>query len=141
MINKDANRLSVLRAIIADLTNRAKTNSAAKNPSSTLLLSVLSKHANSSRDAAAQFTAANRADLADKEISQANVLQEYIGGVETAGEEEMRTVVSELVKKKEGEGKVDMARIREAAMKVLEEERRKALDMKALMRVIKDAVG
>lgn len=47
-----------------------------------------------------------RSDLADKEEAQVKVLEEYAGGVETVGVEEVRGVVEGVVKGIEGDVKM-----------------------------------
>jgi len=55
-----------------------------------------------------EFSAANRSDLKDKEEAQITVLEEYAGGVETLGQEEITRVVGESIGKMRTEGhKVD----------------------------------
>lgn len=107
MIAKDTPRLSVLRALLADITNASKTTS----PVSTdlHLLALLRKRIAASRSAADEFKAANRPDLAEKEEAQIKVLEEYAGTVsEAAGgaisEADIRDAVSKVVEAVKGEG-------------------------------------
>ncbi|KAL9122759.1 MAG: hypothetical protein Q9187_000698 [Circinaria calcarea] len=95
MKSKDTNRLNVLRALLAETTNASKTS----NPIRTdiQLLSLLRKRAAASKSAAQEFSAANRADLRDSELSQVAVLEEYASGVETLGEEEIKEAVAKII--------------------------------------------
>ncbi|KAI9798746.1 MAG: hypothetical protein M1833_004576 [Piccolia ochrophora] len=99
---RDTNRLNILRALLADSTNAAKSS----KPVTTDLhvLALLKKRAAASRSASAEFGAANRGDLQETEDQQRGVLEEYMAGVETVGAEEVRRVVVEVVDglKKEG---------------------------------------
>ena len=84
---KDTTRLSVIRSLLADITNSSKTprpiNSDAK------LLVLLRKKIGAARRAANEFTGANRKDLAQIEHEQVAILEGYAGAVETMGEEEI----------------------------------------------------
>ena len=90
-------RLNVLRALLAEYTNAAKTSSPIKT--NIQLLALLRKRIAASRSAAVEFNAANRSDLKDKEEAQITVLEEYAGGVETIGEDEITRVVGEVIGK------------------------------------------
>lgn len=87
--------LNVLRALLAEITNASKTSNPIKTDIQ--LLSLLRKRAAASRSAAQEFSAANRADLSDSELSQVAVLEEYASGVETVGEEEIKKVVAKVI--------------------------------------------
>lgn len=68
------------------------------------MLALLRKSANASRAASEEFKAAGREDLVEKEEQQLKVLEEYAGGVETVGEDEIRNTVKELVNSMKTEG-------------------------------------
>ncbi|KAI4126783.1 MAG: hypothetical protein LQ347_004833 [Umbilicaria vellea] len=110
---KDINRLDVLRALLAEITNASKTSSPIKTDLQ--LLSLLRKRAAASRTAAREFSAANRTDLKDKEDAQVAVLEGYAGEVDTIGEEETTRVVGEVIgKMRNDEKKVDLGSVLEA---------------------------
>ncbi len=67
-------------------------------------MSILRKRAKAAENAAAEFKAAKREDLIEKETSQLDVLEEYIDGVETVGEVEIKKVVAEVIGKRRAEG-------------------------------------
>jgi uncharacterized protein YqeY len=92
----ECNRLDVLRGILAETTNQSKTSSKPLS-SDGQILSILRKRAKAAEDAAAGFKAAKRVDLTEKEMSQLGVLEEYINGVETVGEEEIRKIAAEVI--------------------------------------------
>lgn len=99
--------MNVLRALLAEYANAAKTSTPIKT--NIQLLSLLRKRVAAARAAATEFSAANRNDLKDKEEAQIAVLEEYAGGVKTVGEEEIKTVVGETIAKMRTEGlKLDM---------------------------------
>lgn len=97
MQNKDKNKLNVLRALLSQTLNASKT--ATPIATDVQMLALIRKNAAASKQAAAEFVTAGRQDLADKEEEQVRVMDEYIGSVETVGEEEIRRVVGETVEK------------------------------------------
>lgn len=99
---KDTARLSVLRSLLAEITNAAKT---AKPISTDLqLLSLLRKRATAAKTAGDEFQAAGRQDLVEKEQEQAQIIKEYAGGVETLGDGDIRDAVVMMVETVEAEG-------------------------------------
>jgi len=102
MQNKDANKLAVLRALLSQTLNASKTSSPIVTDMQ--MLALVRKNTAASRVAAAEFVAAGRPDLAEKEENQIRVMEEYSGGVETVGEEEVRRIVEETVKGMRAEG-------------------------------------
>ncbi|KAL9092019.1 MAG: hypothetical protein Q9159_001017 [Coniocarpon cinnabarinum] len=95
MQEKDKNRLNVLRGLIADVTTAAKTS----NPINTDMhvLSLLRKRTAAGREAAAEFAKGGRPDLKQNEDAQVSVLEEYAGGVETIGDDEIMTRIGDIV--------------------------------------------
>jgi uncharacterized protein YqeY len=95
MQNKDSDRLSVLRSLLSQTLNASKT---AKPISTDIqMAALLRKSADASRVAQAEFNGAGRADLAEKEENQRRVMEEYLGGVEVVGEEEITSAVQSVV--------------------------------------------
>ena len=92
---KDTNRLNVLRALLADVTNAAKTPSPITTDMQ--LLALLRKRSASAKAAGDEFKAAGRQDLTDREEGQARILEEYAGGVQTMSIERVRQAVQEVV--------------------------------------------
>lgn len=95
MQQKDKPRLNVLRSLLADVTNAAKTSSPIQ--SDMQLLSLLRKRAAAAQTAKAEFAGAGRQDLVEQEEQQAAVLDEYAGGVQTMGLDHIRDVVQKVV--------------------------------------------
>ena len=107
---KDANRLNVLKSLLAEVTNAAKTSSPIK--SDIQLLSLLRKRAAASKAAASEFQGAGRVDLREKEDAQINVLEEYASGVEVVGADEIKRVVASCIQRLKSEGtKLDMGSV------------------------------
>lgn len=92
---KDTNRLNVLRTLLAEVSNSAKTSNPIK--SDLQLLSILRKRAAAAKSAGDEAKAAGREDLMEKEQQQAAVMDEYAGSVETMGEDEIREAVKVVV--------------------------------------------
>lgn len=92
---KDTNRLNVLRALLAEITNAAKT----PNPITTdmQLLSLIRKRSAAAKDAGKEFAAAGRPDLVEREQAQVKVLEEYAGNVETMSEADVKAAVVKVV--------------------------------------------
>ena len=90
---KDANRLAVLRAVLAATLNASKTDKPIKTD--VQLVSLLQKSARKSQEAAAEARGAGREDLAEKEEAQQRILEEYAAGsgVREVGEAELRQLV------------------------------------------------
>ena len=108
MKDKDTNRLNVLRGLLAEVTNAAKTNSPVKTDMQ--LLSMLKKRAAIAKQASSEFKSAGREDLVQKEEDQFKVLEEYAGDVETMSADDIRDVVFEAVEeaKSQQTGKLNM---------------------------------
>ncbi|KAI1142205.1 GatB/YqeY domain-containing protein [Hypoxylon sp. FL0543] len=94
---KDAPRLTAIRSILTATLNASKT--AAPITTDAQLVALLKKTQRASLDASAEFAAANRQDLVDKEQAQVAVLEEYIAqsGVEDVSEDQLRTIVAGVV--------------------------------------------
>lgn len=99
--------MNVLRALISETNNAAKTSSPIQTDLQ--LLSLIRKRAAAANDAAKQFAEADRPDLKEKEDAQVTILEEYAGQVETMSLEDIKAIVSqELSKLKEAGKKVEV---------------------------------
>jgi uncharacterized protein YqeY len=92
---RDTQRLNVLRAILAEVTNSNKTTSPINNDMA--LLSLLKKRIGSSKSAVEDFYKANRKDLVDKEMEQVDILQEYASDVKVVDVNEVRSSVKNVI--------------------------------------------
>lgn len=90
---KDANRLAVLRSVLAATLNASKTDKPIRTDAQ--LVSLLQKTAGKSQEAAQEARAAGREDLAEKEEAQQRILEEYAAGsgVREVGDAEIRQLV------------------------------------------------
>ncbi|KAJ5080893.1 hypothetical protein N7456_013603 [Penicillium angulare] len=110
---KDTARLNVLRALISETNNAAKTSSPIQTDIQ--LLSLIRKRAAAAADAAQQFAAAERADLKAKEDEQVTILEEYAGQVKTLSAEEVEAIVTQQIATiKEAGGKLDFGQVLKA---------------------------
>lgn len=95
-------RLNVLRGVLAEVTNASKTNNPLKTDIQ--LLGLLRKRAQASREIAADAQKGNRADIVERENAQVAVIEEYAAGVETMGEDDVKSVLQETIGKIKTEG-------------------------------------
>ncbi len=96
-------RLDVLRGLIAEVTNAAKTSKPVTTDSQ--MLSIIRKRVKSSESAATDFQAAKRDDLNAREVAQIAVLDEYIQDSNYMREEEVTTAIQEIVDRMKMENK------------------------------------
>ncbi|TQN71956.1 Altered inheritance of mitochondria protein 41 [Colletotrichum shisoi] len=108
---KDAARLSVLRSVLSATNNAAKTSSPIATDAQ--LVALLRKTQRATQDAAAQFRAAGRDDLADKEDLQAKVMAEYIAtsGVVAVTEADVRVLIGKAVEDVAAAGKSGLGEV------------------------------
>jgi uncharacterized protein YqeY len=92
---KDTARLSVIRALLAEVTNAAKTPRAIETD--VQVLSLIRKRIAAAKEAGESFKAAGREDLSQQEDAQATVLQEYASNVDTVSEAEMKEAVEQAI--------------------------------------------
>ncbi|PQE23232.1 hypothetical protein CJF31_00006952 [Rutstroemia sp. NJR-2017a BVV2] len=102
MQNKDSNRLSVLRSLLSQTLNASKTSSPINTDMQ--MLALIRKSANASRTAGEEFRGQGREDLAEKEEMQVKIMEEYASGVETVGEEEIKSTIKTVVDSMKAEG-------------------------------------
>ena len=69
------------------------------------LLPLLRKRATVSRTAALEFKSANRQDLADKEVSQCAIFEEYASKIDVLGEKEMEEAIASAMAHRDGQGR------------------------------------
>lgn len=110
MQNKDSTRLAVLRSLLSQTLNASKTSKPINTDMQ--MLALIRKSVNASRAAQEEFKGAGRMDLAEKEANQVKIMEEYAGGVEVVGEEEIRGTVKSVVDAMKSEGvKVQMGEV------------------------------
>ncbi|KAI8961676.1 GatB/YqeY domain-containing protein [Daldinia sp. FL1419] len=91
---KDAPRLTAIRSVLSAVLNASKT--ATPITTDAQVVALLRRTQRASDDAAAEFQAAGRQDLVDKERAQSSILGEYVAasGLRDLSEPELRTVVA-----------------------------------------------
>ncbi|KAI0387583.1 GatB/YqeY domain-containing protein [Hypomontagnella monticulosa] len=94
---KDAARLTAIRSVLSATLNASKT--AAPIETDVQLVALIRRTQRASEDASAEFLAAGRQDLVDKEQAQVAVLEEYIAGsgIAPVTADELRAAVTEAL--------------------------------------------
>ena len=138
---KDAPRLAVLRSIITASLNASKT----ANPIRTdvQLVTLLRKSQRSCLDAAEEFKAAGREDLAGKEEEQARIAEEYVvgSGVQVLGEAELKAMVEKAVEAAKAAGVTSKAMIGDVMKRLAADLEGKEVDRKELANMVKQMAG
>ncbi|KAK4134418.1 hypothetical protein BT67DRAFT_318430 [Trichocladium antarcticum] len=90
---KDANRLAVLRSMIAATLNASKTDKPIQTDAQ--LVNLLHKTKRQSQEVVEEARAAGREDIIEKEEAQQRIMDEYAGssGVKEIGEAELRQII------------------------------------------------
>ena len=93
-LRPDLNRLDVLRGLLSDVTNAAKTT----NPVTTdaQMLKIIQRRVKSSEAAVEEFQSAKRDDLKDREVAQIAVLEAYIDR-NVMGENEITRAIQDVI--------------------------------------------
>ncbi len=112
MLEKEADRLSTLRLISAaikdrDIALRGEGNHDGVNDSD--ILAILAKMVKQRHDSVAQYDAANRKDLADRERFEIKVIEEYLP--KQLSEDEVKTAVQKAITAVGAESIRDMGRV------------------------------
>lgn len=127
---KEAERLSALRMMKTALTLReTELPGAVDDTEAARVLNTLLKQR---RDAAEQYRAAGRADLATKEENEAQLIQTYLPA--SASEEELARAVAETISELGATSMKDMGAVMKAVRPRLEG---KTVDGKALSEMVK----
>lgn len=115
----DKSRLNAIRSIRAALLEKEVSirvgGKATLNEEQEL--EVLMSLAKKRRDAIEQFTAGNRPDLADNEASELSVIEEFLPA--PVSDEEVETVIREIVTRTGASSMKDMGKVMGEAMKAL----------------------
>ncbi len=90
-------RLDVLRGLIAETTNAAKTSTPVTTDSH--MLSIIRKKIKSSQGAITEFETAGRSDLKDKESAQIIVLEDYVQSSNVMSEMDMTQAIQDSIGK------------------------------------------
>ncbi len=117
MKNRDAERLGVLRMVLAAFKNK-EIEKRAKNPDAALSdeeqASVLKSEVKKRRDSIAEFQKAGRTDLAEKEATELTMLEPYLPA--EISDKEIETLILPLVT---GASADDFGRVMKSAMQAI----------------------
>ena len=116
MLAKDSVRLSSLRAIKSAFLV-AKTEKGAGELDDASKQKIIQKQVKQRKDAAAIYLEQNRQDLADDELAQVSILQEFLP--EQLSEDEIRETVSAVVSQMGATSMADMGKVMGLASKEL----------------------
>ncbi len=105
---KDQTRLAALRAVKSELL-LAKTSGSDAELSGDDEIKLLQKLVKQRKDSARIFQEQGREDLAEPELAQAEVLSEFLP--EQMGEDEIRTIVQQVIKETEASSMKDMGKV------------------------------
>ena len=94
-LRPSGSRLDVLRGLIADVTNAAKTSKPVASDGQ--MLNIIRKRIKNSEAAVEEFQNANRDDLKVREVAQIAVLESYIGESASLGEDEITRVIQDVI--------------------------------------------
>ncbi|MCF2875335.1 MULTISPECIES: GatB/YqeY domain-containing protein [unclassified Tenacibaculum] len=108
MKSKDTVALTALRALKSAFM-LAKTESGAGELSEAEELKIIQKQVKQRKDSADVFSEQGREDLAEPELAEAAVLEQFLP--EALSEEEIEKVVKETIKKVGAEGMKDMGKV------------------------------
>lgn len=102
------------------------------------IFAMLRSRAKLSKSAAADFSAAKRDDLKEKEEAQIAVLQEYIESVKMITEDDILTLATATVKRLELEGKgIYMGSVIKSVLEALDG---KPVEMASVSRIVREVV-
>ena len=94
-LRPEGNRLDVLRGLISDVTNAAKTSKPVTTDAQ--MLRIIQKRVKSSEAAVEQFQSAKRNDLKEREVAQIAVLEAYIGDSDSMGEDDITKAIQDVI--------------------------------------------
>lgn len=102
MREKDAPRLTVVRTILAAITNAAKTDKPIQTDLG--LVQLMKKARRGNEEAMEEARKANREDLVNKESIQLQILDDYMAGsgIKFVQEDELKEIVEKVIAEKEG---------------------------------------
>lgn len=114
---KDAVRLSALRNIKKYIIEAKTAGAGIDELADADVVKIISKLAKQGSDSAAIYTRQNRPDLADEELAQVRVMQEFLPQPLTA--EELTAAVKEIIAEVGAESMKDMGKVMGVASKRL----------------------
>ena len=112
---KDRLRLGAVRLLSAAILEREKSGGGDVTEND--LIAIVQKQAKQRRDSIEQFRSAGRDDLADIEVAELAIIEQYLPA--QLSDEEIRTTVEQIVEQTGASGMQDMGRVMGQAMQAL----------------------
>lgn len=109
MKEKNQEALAALRAIKSEILLAQTASGSKEDLSSEEEIRILSKLVKQRKDSAAIFSQQNRADLADPELAQAEIISQFLPA--QLSEEEIEKVVLDVIAKTGADGMKDMGKV------------------------------
>ena len=117
MLAKDKVRLEALRGVKKEFLEAKTAKGASDEPSDEVATTILQKMVKQRKDSAEIYTTQGRADLAEDEIAQLRVIQEFLPAQLSA--EELESVIKSIISETGAESMKDMGKVMGAATKQL----------------------
>ena len=114
---KDQVRLDALRAIKKEFIEAKTAKGAGGELNDDTAMKILVKMVKQRKEAAEMFRAANRPELAEDEMAQCAVIERYLPAM--MSEEELKTVLAEIIAQVGATGPQDMGKVMGVATKQL----------------------
>jgi uncharacterized protein YqeY len=112
---KDQDRMRTLRAIKSAILLAATEKGAAEELSAEKEMQLLAKQAKQRKDSAAVFQEQNREDLAEKELAELAIIEEFLP--KQLSDQEVETIIARLITNTGANGMKDMGKVMGAATK------------------------
>jgi hypothetical protein len=135
MLARDAVRRDTLRNVKKEFIEAKTAGGANGELSDADALKIIAKMVKKGKDAAEIFVGQNRQDLADEELAQVRVLEEYLPKALSA--EELKAAVQAVIAQVGAAGPKDMGKVMGAASKALAGQ----ADGKAISAVVKELLA
>jgi hypothetical protein len=135
MLARDAVRRDTLRNVKKEFIEAKTAGGANGELSDADALKIIAKMVKKGKDAAEIFVGQNRQDLADEELAQVKVLEEYLP--KALGAEELKAAVQAVIAQVGAVGPKDMGKVMGAASKALAGQ----ADGKAISAVVKELLA
>jgi len=116
MFAKDKVRIDTLRAIKSAILN-FKTSGKNEELNQDAAMKILNHESKKRKDAINMYTDANRPELLEKEENELKIIQEFLP--KQLGEDEVRTIISEIVSSSNATSMKDMGKVMGMTMKQL----------------------
>ena len=135
MLARDAVRRDTLRNVKKEFIEAVTAAGANGELSDGDALKIIAKMVKKGKDAADQFVAGGRQDLADEELAQVRVLEEYLP--KALSEDEVRARIQQVIAEVGATGPKDMGKVMKAANAALAG----LADGKAISTAVKDILA